>query len=236
MATTIEDSVGIHGRNLPDDVVAVQTHLNRIVPVQGGPTVKLDPDGKAGPKTNHAIQMFQLEHFGWKGADGRVDPNGPTLAKLNELTRSGPAEPPGTDVSGSFVIRQATSAPVLTNPDNDFFFLVEDGSFRHKVRYIFTPIGRPLPFVIPTNFPGNSEFFAASPPVSIFALGGPAFYVTISGTGAPQTFLQFTGPQLGTRVLPLSTHLPKGAGKSLGGALGKSTPTREEISGAFILG
>jgi hypothetical protein len=40
---------------------------------------------KCGPKTIDAIQKFQLFHFGWNGADGRVDPDGQTLRKLNQF-------------------------------------------------------------------------------------------------------------------------------------------------------
>jgi hypothetical protein len=236
MSATIRESVGINGKNRPDDVIVVQSLLNRIAPAKGGPSVKLKVDGKAGPKTKNAIQTFQLEHFGWKGADGRVDPNGPTLAKLNELAGPPtPDSPVGPIVGGSFVVRQATAAAQMTNPNNDFFFEVQDVVGKQRVRYIFVPIGRPLPGFVPTVFPGPPLFFAAAPPVSILALGGPASYVTDFSSGKPRSFLMFTG-QHGTRVLALQTHLPKGAGKKLGGVLGQSTSTREEITGVFIFG
>lgn len=236
MNVRIKESVGINGKNRPDDVVAVQGLLNRIAPANGGPAVKLKVDGIAGPKTRNAIQTFQLKHFGWPGADGRVDPDGPTLAKLNELAApASPPSPPASVVSGSFFVRQATAAALLVNPQNDFFFEVQDAGGKQRVRYVFVPIGRPLPGFIPKVFPGPQLFFGAAPPVSIFALGGPASYVTESRSGRPESFLMFTG-QHGTRVLVLKTHLPKGAGKQLGGALGQSTATREEITGAFILG
>jgi len=76
---------GQGGRNMPPDVVTVQQLLNQVPNAQGGPFPPLISDGLCGPKTVAAIQSFQLAHFGWKGADSRVDPNGPTLAKLNEF-------------------------------------------------------------------------------------------------------------------------------------------------------
>jgi len=48
----------------------------------------LKVDSICGEKTKKAIQMFQLKHFGWKLADGRVDPYKQTIAKLNELVGS----------------------------------------------------------------------------------------------------------------------------------------------------
>jgi peptidoglycan hydrolase-like protein with peptidoglycan-binding domain len=73
-------------KNTPVDVRAIQELLNGVPPEQGGPSPKLTVDGKCGPQTQKAIQQFQLKHFGWKLADGRVDPNGPALAKMNELS------------------------------------------------------------------------------------------------------------------------------------------------------
>ena len=85
-AKTISASVGIRGKNHYDDVCTVQELLNTVPYGDGGPRPKLDVDGKCGRKTEKAIQQFQLHHFGWKLADGRVDPDGPTMAKLNRFT------------------------------------------------------------------------------------------------------------------------------------------------------
>jgi len=77
------------GVNRPDDVRKVQKLLNKVPPTEGGPKVPLAVDGICGQKTIRAIQTFQLHHFGWKGADGRVDPYGRTLAKLDEYNVPG---------------------------------------------------------------------------------------------------------------------------------------------------
>ena len=232
MAATIGASVGIKGVNVPTDVVTVQTLLNKIDRTQGGPAVKLVPDGICGTKTNTAIQQFQLKHFGWKGADGRVDPGGATLQKLNEL--SGPPGPQPPVVSGTFELRQATVNPNVTDPKVDFCFRVEDALTRKSRGYFFQPPGLFFPGQLPTTFPGKPNLLAVSPQLPINGLGGPASYITRFQAGGPTTFLQLSGA-FGTRVFALATHLSKGDGVKIGGALGKSTPTSEEISGAFLV-
>jgi hypothetical protein len=117
---TISASVGAGGRNLPDDVRTVQTLLNGVSPANGGPVPKLAVDGFIGPKTNAAILAFQKRHFSFH--DGKVDPGGPTLAKLNELSSA--AKPAGglagsnADVGspgsgGDETLRLATAISVL---------------------------------------------------------------------------------------------------------------------------
>lgn len=81
---SISASVGVGGRNLPDDVRTVQRLLNGVTPANGGPVPPLAVDGFVGPKTNGAITAFQRKHFPFH--DGRVDPGGPTLRKLGELS------------------------------------------------------------------------------------------------------------------------------------------------------
>lgn len=85
MAFVLLASVGrMGGVNHTEDVRKVQHALNKVPKSDGGPPKPLDPDGKCGGKTIEAIQLFQIKHFGWSGADGRVDVNGPTHRKLNE--------------------------------------------------------------------------------------------------------------------------------------------------------
>jgi hypothetical protein len=48
--------------------------------------VKLGVDGKFGLITRGVIQAFQVKHFGWGGADSRVDPGKKTLE--NHATHS----------------------------------------------------------------------------------------------------------------------------------------------------
>lgn len=77
----IKGSVGRGGRNNPDDVRAIQAALNAKDVADGGPNPKLVVDGIAGPRTIAAIEKYQTRHLGW--ADGRVDPDGPTIHALN---------------------------------------------------------------------------------------------------------------------------------------------------------
>jgi peptidoglycan hydrolase-like protein with peptidoglycan-binding domain len=81
MATQIGGSVGLGGKNFRADVQAVQELLNRVKVGQGGPLSPVAVDGMFGPETVGAITRFQKQNFSW--GDGRVDPNGQTLARLN---------------------------------------------------------------------------------------------------------------------------------------------------------
>jgi len=86
MAQTIAAPVGRPGgTNRPSDVKVVQELLNRVPSAAGGPCPLLTVDSICGPTTVEAIQNFQLKQLGWPMADGRVEPDGPTLEKLNEL-------------------------------------------------------------------------------------------------------------------------------------------------------
>jgi N-acetylmuramidase-like protein/putative peptidoglycan binding protein len=75
---SIEKSVGRGGVNRPQDIVAVQRLLKTAI--QG---LQLSEDGKIGPSTIAAIDYFQA-HLMRIRPDGRVDPKGATLIKLNE--------------------------------------------------------------------------------------------------------------------------------------------------------
>jgi peptidoglycan hydrolase-like protein with peptidoglycan-binding domain len=90
MPQTIAAPVGrFGGTNRPSDVKVVQELLNRVPSAAGGPTPLLTVDSLCGPRTVEAIQKFQVKQLGWTLADGRVDPGGPTLQKLNELGGTG---------------------------------------------------------------------------------------------------------------------------------------------------
>src|SRR5262245_45527653 len=81
MARQLSASVGVGGRNVAPDVTSVQELLNLAPGGLDGPPFPVVVDGVIGPETVGAINRFQSKNFGW--ADGRVDPNGKTLAKLN---------------------------------------------------------------------------------------------------------------------------------------------------------
>ena len=87
----ISAAVGAGGRNLAADVRTIQDMLNAVPKTSGGPTPPLAADGLIGPKTIAAIQRFQRTQLGW--ADGRVDPGGPTITRLNAIAGTGAAKP-----------------------------------------------------------------------------------------------------------------------------------------------
>lgn len=77
---SIKTSVGKGGRNVAADVETVQALLNKHCSMAG--FAKLKVDGDAGKKTIGAIKAFQTKVVKIS-ADGRVDPGGKTLGKLN---------------------------------------------------------------------------------------------------------------------------------------------------------
>ncbi|HNY42859.1 MAG TPA: peptidoglycan-binding domain-containing protein [Bryobacteraceae bacterium] len=84
MPKSIRFSVGRGGQNvLPQDVMTVQYLLNCVPTSKGGPSPELVVDGIAGPKTMAAISDFQRGSL--SSPDGRVDPGGPTLARLQQF-------------------------------------------------------------------------------------------------------------------------------------------------------
>jgi len=64
--------------------------LNLIAPEDGGALPPLAEDGLVGPKTIGAIRAFQQFHH--TANDGRVDPDGPTLKRMNEVPKRALAE------------------------------------------------------------------------------------------------------------------------------------------------
>ncbi|HQU85942.1 MAG TPA: peptidoglycan-binding protein [Pyrinomonadaceae bacterium] len=101
-AIQVNAPVGIGGANQPPDVRTIQDALNRVSPADGGASPPLVVDGVCGPKTKNAIQQFQLKQFGWSGADGKINPGGQTITRLNEILggnrpASGGSESPKVD-------------------------------------------------------------------------------------------------------------------------------------------
>lgn len=175
MSASISASVGIKGVNRHDDVVTVQRLLNRIKPTDGGPSIFLKVDGLAGPKTNGAIHEFQLVHFGFKGADGRVDPEGPTLRKLNQFA------PPETR---SLLIRRVGLADedgIDHEDDRQWFFQVRPfvSPGARRARYYLGRRGDLRRLRKPVNFFGRDTRILARRGKKLDELEGRAIYGTI---------------------------------------------------------
>lgn len=80
---TITQSVGVGGKNVRRDVLIIQQSLNKVTPALS--VRKLLEDGLYGKNTATAIARFQKVHVNMLQPDGRVDPGGRTLRKLNEV-------------------------------------------------------------------------------------------------------------------------------------------------------
>ncbi len=111
----IQFAVGVGGKNLRDDVGRIQEALNRVPVAQGGPAPPLAVDSWIGPNTCGAIKKFQVYHFGPAKADGRVDPNQYTIAKLREFQTASAAPAPGCGCppkgGNGFALVSTKSAP-----------------------------------------------------------------------------------------------------------------------------
>jgi hypothetical protein len=77
--------IGIKARNLDGDVRTIQKSLNKVPVLHGGPKEALEVDGKCGPKTNKAINDFQLRQFEFAGTDGVIEPGKQTIIRINQV-------------------------------------------------------------------------------------------------------------------------------------------------------
>lgn len=80
---TLKASVGQNGTNDPDDVRAVQTHLNAWLAKTALALSPLTVSGLADGETQAAILNFQKRVGGMKTPDGRIDPGGTTWRLLS---------------------------------------------------------------------------------------------------------------------------------------------------------
>ena len=242
MPKTITASVGLNGKNKDPDTRIIQELLNKVPAVQGGPKVALDIDGICGPLTRGAIQKFQLHHFGWSGADGRVDPGMQTLAKLNEfdpdpLPPPPPLPPKPEPLSSDFVIVPAHQVEVF--PDNmsssDFTYLIIDLTNNRERVYQLQFGAGGAPRTGP--FQGFFSRFAPRKPTTVSGFQGLGVYMTSetinpglhSGTSI-RSSLNLFPPEGGSGIsIPMKTHLFK---KSTNPDAGGMTTS---INGAFVL-
>jgi murein DD-endopeptidase MepM/ murein hydrolase activator NlpD/uncharacterized protein YraI len=90
---SISQSVGRNGVNNIADVRIVQSLLNQnqylLIP-----SLQLDESGTVDDATINVIEMFQRRVVLLNSPDGRVDPNGRTIARLNETARDLPPSIP----------------------------------------------------------------------------------------------------------------------------------------------
>lgn len=180
---TLSASVGEKGKNHHEDVLKVQDTLNAIPRTAGGQATLLSPDGVAGPKTKKAIQEFQLAHFGWKIADGRVDPDGKTWEKLVTLL----AVYGGTEWS----IKRVEHSPIPDKPfrsgeSHDRFYEVRDKTGLQRALFLFaTPdqagLGR-NPVLPELQAREEYNWYRTAAPCSVYAVAGPGSHSHLSPT------------------------------------------------------
>jgi hypothetical protein len=227
--------MGPKSKNLGTDVKTIQELLNRIVPDQGGPAPPLKVDGICGPKTQNAIQRFQLKHFGWPGADGRVDPTGPTLGKMDAVAKPAKPTAAGPVQVLAVLVFQAGIKEWVDNDYTDFFFRFKDQIRAQAALYYFVPNPGSGALFVPKVFTPKGDLFAMLSPRDIRDLGGDASYTTIYEGDKPKVSSLGIQGAYGFRSVLLHTHLPRGwADKYHGfdGVYGRNKqPDREEIRG-----
>jgi len=203
MARTISASVGLSGKNLPEDVRTIQELLNKVPPEKRGPSPPLEVNGVCARKTTEAIQRFQIANFGWSGADGRVDPGGPTLAKLNEYDDApgGAASPPET-LSRRFAIQRLGGNEIFDPNSIDLFFRVLDlANSRAAIYYFQTPRGPISPQEPPGTPSGPLSPFTTSKAFDVTSLNCPAHFTTTDSLGARSSELRLALPPSPVRVM-----------------------------------
>jgi hypothetical protein len=116
MARSLTSSVGKGGTNLPDDVITVKELLNSAAEIFGAPSNFIDPvDGIVDGALIDAISRFQRSNqFGF--SDGRVDPGGATLKRLNGVVDGTVSLFLGVEVDNS----QLDSASAISDISQDF--------------------------------------------------------------------------------------------------------------------
>ncbi|HUQ93202.1 MAG TPA: peptidoglycan-binding domain-containing protein [Bryobacteraceae bacterium] len=242
MARSIQFSVGSKGgRNQPGDTKTVQELLNNVPLSEGGPSPRLEVDGKCGPLTKAAIQKFQLKHFGWKGADGRVDPDGPTLAKLNTFDKKPdiPVPPKPVEVvipeSTDFFIIHMSAKKVSVGGEDDLFFLVADIKNNILAVYWIDAARRGKPTVaIPqgNNWAGSGGRFQTKKARRVNDLEVPAAWFSRDDDGVVTSKLVLFFPE-GGATIPMNHHLIGPGGRISPSKGGGSASTA--VSGDFIL-
>jgi hypothetical protein len=173
---TISQSVGHNGVNFPPDVREIQFLLNRVAPQDGGPKTPHKQDGNCTQKLIQDIHAFQLHHFGWSGADGRVDPGHQTLQKLNELN-------PEPLTTTKFLLTQLSpNAGLQPNRNQDWFFEILPVDGNTQLRYSIFWLGTSLnpsqgP---PSSTPARSTntFLNATSAITVSELAAPASFTT----------------------------------------------------------
>ena len=227
MAESITASVGRSGGvNRPADVKLVQRLLNKMLESEGGPKIPLAVDGLFGPKTLAAIEKFQKQQFGFKGMDGRVDPLGQTLKRLNELDKPAPAPPsplptpaPSTPTGQKFVIHRMATPKSFAGLPEELFFEFIDLTNGLIGDYWVQQAGMPMTTLQPpTNFSNASRSFLTKIPQAVDKLGCSIVYFSRQTAGVISSSMVFDLPGGGVQVADMPQHLIGPQGRILPGS------------------
>ncbi len=215
MSFILSGSVGIRGVNHSWDVMFVQLALNKVPVEEGGPAKALTMDGLCGPNTKRAIQLFQLHHFGWTGADGLVEVEKRTHQKLKEFweppqkkkTVPPPLPPvPKEPKTKKFVIMTTHKRASFGAKESDFFFEIRSVPHNFGARYWLGPHLALMPGVIPQKFNGHFSIFHTTKPMLTREFICQAVYMSReSEDGLESKFTLFIEPK--AVVIPMRTHL-----------------------------
>jgi hypothetical protein len=184
MPRSISAPVGQNCPNYASDVKTVQELINKVPPHEGGltPDKKLVIDGACGSKTRDAISKFQLKHFGWSGADCKVEPNKQTLAKLNSFDTGpggGAAPPPPPPPkpqpkSKQFLLQFVNKGNVIGVMRKDRYLLVTLIPTQEQAIY-WLGTGTPPP-PVPGKFEGVETLMAMTQARTVDGLEGIGMY------------------------------------------------------------
>lgn len=117
--SSITASVGRNGVNKHNDTITVQKLINQNIRLIT-PLRPISEDGKAGPKTIGAIEEFQRRVLRLSRPDGRVDPHGRTLQKLNEKsTVDSPTSPGNSNCQVSYSSELPASKQIVSEYAKD---------------------------------------------------------------------------------------------------------------------
>ncbi|BDC52929.1 hypothetical protein F183_A52440 [Bryobacterales bacterium F-183] len=248
MPKSITASVGLLGKNFTADTLTVQNLLNNVPINLGGPNPLLDPDGKCGNKTCTAIQMFQLKHFGWSGADGRVDPGGITLTMLNAyspdpIIPQPQPQPQPEALSDDYIIwLRFTKGKFFSHPydPKEFVFTAIDMTNQRRASYGLKFNGKVGTAAPDSGSGGQIARIKLKKPTTVSGLAGQAVYQTVikkgSGPAAERLesklFVVLEGNMMLTAKLGCHLLKPGPDGESVSGATDPSA-TPMSIDGQF---
>jgi hypothetical protein len=224
MIRLITASVGVNGVNRPSDVRTIQEMLNQAPVSSGGPSPPLIVDEICGPKTKAAIQKFQLHHFGWAGADGRVDPNGPTHIKLHEwekITSPPQVVPPAEPESMRWVIQRLGAKQIFVPNPEELFFRVLDAKNARAALYWMGQKGQSPPVQqVSLSLLSPAQSFNSKGSHGLSKLGAGCGYISTETLAGQRYSNLILGLSSGAIQIPMPQHIigPGGLMKGPGSA------------------